>query len=185
MSFQTLLRPNVLDVIMFIVSWHPFRQNHPRLLASGIYVDTRRTKVRLIERANPDIAQIGSIRPRRSSVVAPQRDAAFGAAGNELALAALGRRVDKVGFGVKISDVIILDHSIETESRACFALAPAAVTAVHHQGLGLHAEAYVLAVAAAFEREWIFSLTRGLSGAAYREYMIVSNLQLRHVASWL
>lgn len=54
----------------------------------------------------------------------------------------------------------MLDQGVETKGGACFTLAPAAVTALHHEGLGLHAIAYVFAVATALEREWIFRLKR-------------------------
>ena len=124
----------------------------------GKNVDIRGAMIRLIECSNPDVSQVGSMREHRSSVIAPHRNATFGAAGDELALPARGGRVDIVWLCFKMSDVIKLDHSIETKGGACFALAPAAVTALHYERLGFHAITYVLAIAAAFQREWIFRL---------------------------
>lgn len=115
--------------------------------------------IRLIECSNLDISQIGSILHPRSSVVAPHSDAAFGAASDELALPTRRGRVDQLRFCSKMSNAIMLDQSIETEGGACFALAPAAVTALHYERLSFHAVAYVFAAAATLEREWIFRLT--------------------------
>src|SRR5262245_13757207 len=89
--------------------------------------------------------------------MAPHCDAAVRAARDLLAVAAVGRRVDQLGRIAEHADAIHLDHRVERERRTGLALAPAAVAAMDEQRPRLHAVAHALAIAAAFEREWIGS----------------------------
>lgn len=100
----------------------------------GKYVDIRGGMIRLIDCFNPDISQVESIREHRSSVIAPHCNAKFRAAGDELAISARGGSFNKLRLCFKMSDVIKLDHSIETKGGACFGLAPAVATALHYGG---------------------------------------------------
>jgi len=124
------------------------RQYDPRLLARGEDVDVRRQPVGLVERAHAHEAD-GIAGPR---VVAPQRNAAGGAARDLLAATAVGRRQHDVRFAAHELDAVGLDHRVQRERRARLALAPAAMTAMHEQRPGRHPVAHAAAIASAFQR---------------------------------
>ena len=84
-------------------------------------------------------------------VMTPQGDAAAGAAGDLLPLAAVGRGVDDFDLALQQLQPVSLYEGIQGEGRTGLALAPAAVAAMHEQGRGRHAIAHGVAGAAAVE----------------------------------
>ena len=101
----------------------------------------------MVERADADVS--GPV--ARAAVVAPERDLAGGAAQDRLPLAAERRRLDAFRRGLADQfHPVRLDHRVEGEGTAGFALAPAAMAAVDNDGVVQQPVADLTAGAAAF-----------------------------------
>jgi hypothetical protein len=83
--------------------------------------------------------------------MAPDGDAALRAARDALALAAGRGRQHELRLVRAGLQPVALDHRVQREGRAGFALAPAAMAGVHHERCPVQAVAHAAAVAAAFE----------------------------------
>src|SRR6266480_58615 len=137
-TLETFLGPQVGRFVVLGRGRGVGRKHHPRLLRCGEYVDVRWQEVRCVERSDADKAN----RATASCVVAPDRDAAPGAAGDLLALAAVGRRVDDLDLALEQLDAVGFDHRVQREGSAALTLAPAAVAAVNEKGLRRHPVAH-------------------------------------------
>src|SRR6185312_1708245 len=144
---QAVLRPMLLPVVILRHRRHAGWQQHPWLLRGGEDVDVGRETIGIVQRAHAHEAD----RVAGTAVVTPQRDAAVRAAGDLLASAAVGRRRHPFGFAGQQEHPFRLDHRVERERAAGFALAPAAMAAVHEQRRGGQAIAHRATVAAAVE----------------------------------
>src|SRR5205809_4198582 len=137
-TLETFLGPQLGRFVVLVRGRGVGRKHHPRLLRCGEYVDVRWQEVRCVERSDADKAN----RATASCVVAPDRDAAPGAAGDLLALAAVGRRVDDLDLTLEQLNAVGFDHGVQREGSAALALAPAAVAAVNEKRLRRHSVAH-------------------------------------------
>src|SRR5688572_9802447 len=140
----------LLAVVVLRHGGRACRQHDPGLFRGGKDVDVRRQGIRVVERADADKGHEAA----GAGVVAPEGDAAARAARYRLALAAGGRRVDQFRLAAEERHAIRLDHGVQGEGGAGFALAPATMAAVHEEWRRFHAIADAAAVATAFEREF-------------------------------
>jgi hypothetical protein len=111
-------------------------------------VDIRRQTIRFVEGTDPHEANGIAA----ATVIAPDGDATPRTAGDYLTFAAVGWRVDAFHLSREQLDAIGLDERVQRERRACFALAPSAMTAMNEQGFRSHAVPQVPASAAALVR---------------------------------
>ena len=146
---QTLPRPHLLALIRPFPRRYPLRQHNPGLLARSKQMHIGRTAIRTIERAHPHEPKPQSL----LMVMTPDRDAAPRTPRDLLAVSALRLRHDHVRRCGQVGDALGLDHGVERERAARFALAPRAVAAVHDQRVRFEPVPHVFAGAAAFERE--------------------------------
>jgi hypothetical protein len=128
-TFKALSRPRFPKVVDLWYSRHTRRDHNPGLLCRGIDMDTRRELVRLIERADSDKADHLTC----LVVVAPQCNPTLGAAGNFLAFATVGGRVNNLDVSLEQLYAIGLHECVKGEGGSGFSLAPATVTTVDNQ----------------------------------------------------
>jgi len=110
-------------------------------------VDVGRQRVRLVEGAHANEADSVA----GPCIVAPNGNPAGWAAEDPLALAAVGRRIHKLGLSRQENHPVCLDHCVQRKRGTRFSLAPAAVAAMHEQRLVRHSVADRPASAAAFK----------------------------------
>src|SRR5437773_10040448 len=144
-TLETFLGPQLGRFVVLGRGRGVGRKHHPWLLRCGENVDVRWQEVRRVERSDADKAN----RVTASRVVAPDRDAAPGAAGDLLALAAVGGRADDLDLALEQLNAVGFDHGLQREGSAALALAPAAVAAVNEKGLRRHPVAHKTARATA------------------------------------
>src|SRR6185437_9437915 len=110
-------------------------------------VDVGREAIGVVERADTHERKQRAC----ARIVAPQCDAAMRAARDVLSLAAVGRRHYLFRRAVRQLHGFGFDQRVQHERAAGFALAPAAMTAVHEQRRANEPVADDAAIAAAFE----------------------------------
>ena len=86
-----------------------------------------------------------------TGIIAPHGDETFGASGDSLTLAAIGRGIDDNDLACQDLHTIRLDHRIQRKGRPGFPLAPTAMAAVNNQGFARHAISNLAAGATALE----------------------------------
>lgn len=128
-SSKTLFGPIAPAVVVLRNGGHASRDYHPGLLGGREDVNVRWQQVRVVQGAHSDELDQ---RPD-AGIVAPNRDPAFRAAGDELTTSALRRRVNELWFPAKLSDSIRLDQGIECERSTGLSLAPAAMATVDEE----------------------------------------------------
>src|SRR5688572_30161941 len=125
-AFKAFLGPELRGPVVLRHRRRARRKDDPWLLGFSVDVDVRRQAIGLVERSDPyeadGIAGAG--------VVAPDGNAAPGAARDLLPLAAVGGRVDDFHLSGEKLNAISFDERVQGERRTCFALAPTAVAAV-------------------------------------------------------
>ena len=112
-------------------------------------MNVRWKKVRVVQCAYSDEFDERS----STGVVAPNRNLAYGAAGDALSFAACSRRMDVFGRLSQFGDAIRLNQRIERKRSPRFALTPAAMATVNKEWGGFHPVAHGAAVATTFCRE--------------------------------
>lgn len=160
-SSKTLFRPIAPTVVVLRNGGYAGRKHHPGLLGGREDVNVRWQQVWVVQGAHSDELDQ---RPD-AGIVAPDRDPAFRAAGNELTTSARGRRVNELWLPAKLSDSIRLDQGIECERSTGLSLAPAAMATVDEKRSRFDSVSDRPAVTAAFSWEH-FRLRHGQCNSA-------------------
>src|SRR5271166_4152058 len=121
-------------------------QGDPAQLGADVDVDVRWQRLGLVERADPDEAQLPT-----AAVVAPDRDLAVRAAVDGLRRSAFGGDRNRLRLAREPLDTIRLDQRVDDEGAAGLPLAFPAVAAVDEHRLRLEPVSHPAAGAAAFQ----------------------------------
>jgi len=136
---QTLFGPQLRGLVVLGHGRNVRRKHDPGLFRRSEDVNVGWQALRFIQRSDANKANCVT----GASVVAPHSDVALGTAGDLLALAAVGRRIDNLDLTLEQLHAVDFDQRVQREGSSSLTLAPAAMAAVNEQRRRRHAIAHV------------------------------------------